>query len=91
VCSGEENLVRRLLRGLAAMLVATPIVAVAIVSAPPAGAQDNGVGLTPLLGWSSWSFIRRDPTAAKIEAQADAMVSSGLQSVGYRNVNVDDF
>ena len=82
---------RTLLRGLAALLVAVPMIAVAVVSAPPAAAQDNGVGLTPLLGWSSWSFIRRTPTAAKIEAQADAMVSSGLQGVGYHNVNVDDF
>jgi Alpha galactosidase A/NPCBM-associated, NEW3 domain of alpha-galactosidase/Alpha galactosidase C-terminal beta sandwich domain/Carbohydrate binding module (family 35) len=83
--------VRALLRGLAALLVTVPMIAVAVVSAPPAGAQDNGLGLTPLLGWSSWSFIRRTPTAAKIEAQADAMVSSGLKGVGYRNVNVDDF
>jgi hypothetical protein len=83
--------VRPLLRGLAALLVAVPMIAVAVVSAPPAGAQDNGLGLTPLLGWSSWSFIRRTPTADKIEAQADAMVSSGLKDVGYRNVNVDDF
>ena len=82
---------RPLLRGLAALLVAVPMIAVAVVSAPPAGAQDNGLGLTPLLGWSSWSFIRRTPSAAKIEAQADAMVSSGLKDVGYRNVNVDDF
>src|SRR6266566_5966469 len=85
------GLVRPLLRGLAALLVAVPMIAVAVVSAPPAGAQDNGLGLTPLLGWSSWSFIRRTPSAAKIEAQADAMVSSGLKDVGYRNVNVDDF
>jgi aldose 1-epimerase len=44
----------------------------------PASADDNRVGLAPALGWSSWGFIRRDPTAAKIEAQADAMKSSGL-------------
>ena len=82
---------RRLLSGLTATLVAVPMIAVAIASAPPAGAQDNGLGLKPLLGWSSWSFIRRTPSAAKIEAQADAMVSSGLKDVGYQNVNVDDF
>lgn len=46
---------------------------------------------TPIMGWSSWSFIRKDPTAAKIEAQARAMRSSGLQSVGYEYVNIDDF
>jgi hypothetical protein len=84
--------VRRLLCGLAAMLVAAPLAAVAIVSgAPAANAEDNGVGLTPALGWSSWSFIRHDPTAAKIEAQALAMKTSGLARAGFQYVNVDDF
>ncbi|MFL5662576.1 MAG: NEW3 domain-containing protein [Ktedonobacteraceae bacterium] len=53
--------------------------------------ENNGVGLTPALGWSSWSFIRHDPTSAKIEAQADAMKNSGLAGVGFQYVNVDDF
>ena len=79
---------RRLMSGLA--VVAT-MAALFVATSPVATAEDNGVGLTPLLGWSSWSFIRRTPTAARIEAQADAVVSSGLKGVGYRNVNVDDF
>src|SRR5215469_12585079 len=54
-------------------------------------AEDNGVGARPALGWSSWSFVRHNPTAATIEAQADAMASSGLASVGYEYVNIDDF
>ena len=41
-----------------------------VAAAPSASAEDNGVGLMPALGWSSWSFLRRDPTAVKIEAQA---------------------
>jgi hypothetical protein len=45
----------------------------------------------PVLGWSSWSFIRKDPTATKIKAQAQAMRESGLTKVGYRYVNLDDF
>ncbi len=53
--------------------------------------ENNGVGLTPALGWSSWSFIRRNPTASVIEAQADAMKSSGLARVGFQYVNLDDF
>src|SRR5262249_13647455 len=56
-----------------------------------AQAQDNGVGKKPLLGWSSWSFVRRNPTAAVIEAQADAMKRSGLGKAGFQYVNVDDF
>jgi alpha-galactosidase len=43
------------------------------------------------MGWSSWSFIRHDPTAADIEAQAAAMASSGLKAAGYDYINVDDF
>ena len=36
--------------------------------APAASAEDNGVGATPAMGWSSWSFIRHNPTAQNIEA-----------------------
>jgi hypothetical protein len=43
------------------------------------------------MGWSSWSFLRRHPTAAGIEAQARALKASGLASAGYRYVNVDDY
>jgi hypothetical protein len=43
------------------------------------------------MGWSSWSFIRRHPTEAKIRAQAKAMHDSGLSAHGFRYVNIDDF
>jgi hypothetical protein len=46
---------------------------------------------TPLMGWSSWSFLRQDPTQAKVEAQARALKASGLLAHGYTNVNLDDF
>jgi hypothetical protein len=54
-------------------------------------AENNGLEPTPVLGWSSWSFLRAHPTAAKIEAQARALQESGLQKIGYKYVNVDDF
>ncbi|HEY3609465.1 MAG TPA: glycoside hydrolase family 27 protein [Pseudonocardiaceae bacterium] len=62
-----------------------------VIPVSTAVAEDNGIGLTPALGWSSWSFVRHNPTAAKIDAQADAMKSSGLASVGFQYVNLDDF
>src|SRR2546430_6696387 len=77
------------LRGLLVVTLAVPVVVVTTASG--AGAQDNGVGRTPLLGWSSWSFIRKAPTAVKLEAQADAMKNSGLAALGYTNINLDDF
>ncbi len=74
---------------LAALVLAT--LAFALCGAPAASAENNGVGLRPAMGWSSWSFLRKDPTTANIEAQASAMVSSGLARVGYQYVNLDDF
>lgn len=62
-----------------------------LCAAPGVRAENNGLERTPVLGWSSWSFLREDPTAAKIEAQARALKSSGLQKLGYEYVNVDDF
>ncbi len=53
-------------------------------------AEDNGLERTPVLGWSSWSFLRSDPTAATIEAQARALKKSGLRKIGYKYVNLDD-
>ena len=83
---------RSLIRALIAALPLIPLGLVAAVAAAPAAqAEDNGVGLTPALGWSSWSFIRHDPTAAGIEAQARAMKTSGLARAGFQYVNVDDF
>jgi hypothetical protein len=55
-----------------------------------ANAENNGLERTPVLGWSSWSFLREHPTAAKVEAQARALQMSGLQNIGYQYVNVDD-
>jgi len=63
----------------------------ALVPPSVATAENNGVGATPALGWSSWSFVRHNPTAAKIDAAADAMKNSGLAAIGYQYVNLDDF
>jgi hypothetical protein len=82
---------RRLIPALAASLIAVPLIAIPFATAPAAVAEDNGVGLTPAMGWSSWSFIRHNPTATDIEAQAKAMRDSGLARAGYQYVNVDDF
>ena len=76
---------------LALLLAAVVLPVLATVAAAPAHAEDNGLAATPLMGWSSWSFLRSAPSAAKIEAQADALVSSGLSGYGYDRVNLDDF
>lgn len=75
-----------------AALVAVLLVGGAlVVGLQNARAEDNGLGQTPVLGWSSWSFLRAQPTAAKIETQGKALQNSGLENIGYEYINLDDF
>jgi alpha-galactosidase len=64
----------------------------AVAASPRALAENNGVAANaPLMGWSSWSYLRHSPTAANVEAQASALASSGLKADGYDYINLDDF
>jgi hypothetical protein len=85
--------VRRRLRAVlsAALITGLGLGAAAVAGAPKALAENNGAERTPVLGWSSWSYLRDDPTAANVEAQASALRASGLEKIGYRYVNLDDF
>jgi Alpha galactosidase A/Alpha galactosidase C-terminal beta sandwich domain len=74
----------------AALVIVLLAVGASIVSLQSANAENNGLERKPVLGWSSWSFLRQQPTAAKIEAQARALQASGLQKIGYEYVNLDD-
>ncbi|MDH6624527.1 alpha-galactosidase [Streptomyces sp. LBL] len=81
--------VRSLIVALVGLLIASAVPLLA--AARPAAASDNGQSVRPAMGWSSWSFTRRWPTEAKIKAQADALVSSGLKNHGFVHINLDDF
>jgi alpha-galactosidase len=50
----------------------------------------NGLALTPPMGWNSWNKFGCDINEARIRAQADAMVASGMREAGYRYIVVDD-
>jgi alpha-galactosidase len=64
----------------------------AVAAPQQAVAENNGLAVSaPLMGWSSWSFLRNSPTATKVEAEANALKSSGLSAHGYDYVNLDDF
>jgi alpha-galactosidase len=75
---------------LLAAVVATLAVPL-VAPASPAHAADNGLSLRPAMGWSTWSFVRRNPTASTVVAQAEAMKHSGLAAHGFTYVNLDDF
>ena len=51
---------------------------------------DNGVGLTPQMGYSSWNDCGSYVTEEHIVATAEYMQRSGLQALGYDYVNVDE-
>ncbi|MBB5890151.1 alpha-galactosidase [Kutzneria kofuensis] len=77
---------RVLTAALAGLLMITGLAVTA-----PTAAADSAPTVKPPMGWSSWSFVRKNPTAAIIEAQAKAMKDSGLTRLGYQYVNIDDF
>ena len=51
---------------------------------------DNGVALTPPMGWSSWNLFRNRINEDLIYETAKAMKDSGLVECGYKYVNIDD-
>ncbi|WP_461488232.1 glycoside hydrolase family 27 protein [Pontibacter sp. HJ8] len=59
---------------------------------PPAGIP-AGIATrpqTPIMGWSSWNNFHVNINEDIIRAQADFMVSSGMQDAGYTYINIDD-
>jgi alpha-galactosidase len=53
-------------------------------------ALDNGLGLTPQMGWNSWNHFACDINEKLIQATADALISTGLAKAGYKYLNLDD-
>lgn len=53
-------------------------------------ALDNGLGLTPILGFNSWNVFACGVNETVLRATMDAFVSLGLRDAGYVSVDVDD-
>lgn len=51
---------------------------------------NNGAGLTPPMGWSSWNLFRHRIDENVFIGIAKAMKESGLRDAGYVYVNMDD-
>lgn len=51
---------------------------------------NNGAGLTPPMGWSSWNIFRQNINENVILDIAKALKESGLADAGYVYVNLDD-
>ena len=58
-----------------------------IVTAYP---QSTKKSMTPIMGWASWNYYSVRINDSIIKQQADSMVSTGLSTVGYKYINIDD-
>ena len=66
------------------------VVVVVVVDDDFASAYDNGLGLTPQMGWNPWNVYGCDINEQLIRDMAQAMVDSGLHKLGYEYINIDD-
>jgi len=53
-------------------------------------AKNDGLALTPPMGWNSWNAFKMDIDESKIKAIAEAMVRSGMRDAGYVYLVLDD-
>ncbi|MET9883395.1 ricin-type beta-trefoil lectin domain protein [Streptomyces sp. NPDC006430] len=82
------------LRASLPCLTAAALLALSLAPAPvaaePTATSDTPLALTPPMGWNNWAHYMCDIDEAKVVANADALVSSGLAAKGYDTVTVDD-
>lgn len=52
--------------------------------------MDNGLALTPPMGWNSWNKFGSRINEELIRTTADALVSSGMKDAGYQYIVMDD-
>ena len=57
---------------------------------PQCADYENGVALTPPMGWSSWNTFRNRINEDLIYEMAVALKEKGLDKVGYKYINLDD-
>ena len=74
------------------MLVRVLLLTLCSVAAllPFSSALDNGLALTPQMGWNSWNHFECSINERVIGEMAAAMIETGLHTHGYEYVNIDD-
>jgi alpha-galactosidase len=80
-----ERLGRKVMRFVALSLLVGFFLCV-----PSAPALENGLALTPPMGWNSWNRFACNVTEDLVKSAADAIVSSGMKDAGYEYIVIDD-
>ena len=63
---------------------------IALALAGGAEPLQNGLGLTPPMGYSSWNDCASEITEARVKNITRAMISTGLAAKGFVHINVDE-
>jgi hypothetical protein len=72
-------------------MISSSVVGVAVAfCAIFARGLNNGLAQTPALAWSTWNYFNNDVNDSLIREIADALVTSGLADIGYRQINIDN-
>lgn len=66
------------------------IASIALICAGTVVALENGMGLTPQMGWNTWNKFGCKINEDLIKRSADTIVKLGLDKLGYTYVNIDD-
>jgi alpha-galactosidase len=61
-----------------------------LLCVPSVRGLENGLALTPPMGWNSWNRFGCNVNEDVVKSAADAMVSSGMKDAGYEYVVIDD-
>jgi alpha-galactosidase len=71
-------------------LLCLPLCLAFLFCVPPARALENGLALTPPMGWNSWNRFGCTVSEDLVKSAADTLVSSGMKDAGYEYVVIDD-
>ena len=51
---------------------------------------DNGLGITPPMGWNSWNHYGCNINESVVKETAELLIKTGLADKGYKYINIDD-
>ena len=68
----------------------SPLTAAFIACLHLAAALDNGLELSPAMGYSSWNDCASEVTEARIRRVTKAFIDTGLAAKGYIHINIDE-
>ena len=74
----------------AASMRAFPLFLVFAASLAPAHGLDNGLELSPAMGYSSWNDCASEVTEARIRQVTKNFIDTGLAAKGFVHINIDE-